>query len=75
METISHPTKMVILVLSRWETKYQAIVGVGDITMTTNTGCKLVLRDVIHVTNMRFNLISARKLDDVGLANYFGGGN
>ena len=34
------------------------IVGIGDITMTTNTGCKLVL-NVRHVLNMCLNLITA----------------
>jgi len=50
------------------------IVGIGDIAMTTNTGCKLVLKDVSHVLEMRLNLISTRKFDDVGLVNHFGGG-
>ena len=50
------------------------IIGIGDITLITNTGCKLELKDVIHVPDMRLNLISARKLDDVGLFNHFGGG-
>jgi len=50
------------------------IVGIGDITMTTNTGCKLVLKDVRHVPNIRLNLISVGKLDNAGLVNHFGGG-
>jgi len=50
------------------------IIGIGDITMTTSTGCKLVLKDVRHVRDMRLNLISAGKLDDTGLVNHFGGG-
>ena len=50
------------------------IVGIGDITLTTSTGCKLVLKDVRHVPTMRLSLISAGKLDDDGLMNYFGEG-
>ena len=48
------------------------IVGVGDVTLTTDVGCRLVLKDVRHVPDMRLNLISVGKLDDVGLMNYFG---
>ena len=50
------------------------IVRIGNITLTTSTGCKLVLKDVRHVPAMRLNLISAGKLDDAGLMNYFGEG-
>jgi len=38
------------------------IVGIGDITMTTNTRCKLVLKDVRHVPDMRLNLIQSENL-------------
>jgi len=33
-----------------------------------------MLKDVRHVPDMCLNLISAGKLDDVGLVNHFGGG-
>ena len=33
-----------------------------------------MLKDVKHVPDMRLNLISAAKLDDVDLVNYFGCG-
>ena len=42
--------------------------------MTNNTGCKLVLKDVRHILDMRLNLISVEKLDDTDLINHFGGG-
>ena len=42
--------------------------------MTTNPRCKLVLKDVRHVLDKHLNLISAGKIDDVGLVNHFGGG-
>ncbi|KAE8727857.1 hypothetical protein F3Y22_tig00005294pilonHSYRG00171 [Hibiscus syriacus] len=44
------------------------------IILTTSTGCKLILKDVRHVPAMCFNLISAEKLDDASLINYFGEG-
>jgi len=50
------------------------IVGIGDITLITNTGCKLMLKDTRHVSDMCLNLISVGKLDDAGFVNHFGGG-
>ncbi|KAE8688202.1 Protein indeterminate-domain 4 [Hibiscus syriacus] len=47
------------------------IIEIGDIILTTSTGYKLILKDVRHVPAMRLNLISAGKLDDVSLINYF----
>jgi hypothetical protein len=51
------------------------IVGMGDIQLETDIGCKLILKDVRHVPEMRFNLISIGKLDDEGYHNYHGGGH
>jgi len=42
--------------------------------MTTNTGCKLVLKDVRYILDMCLNLILAEKLYDTGLVNHYGGG-
>ncbi|KAF7121453.1 hypothetical protein RHSIM_Rhsim13G0116100 [Rhododendron simsii] len=50
------------------------IVGMGDVCLETNTGCKLLLKDVRHVPDIRLNLISAGKLDDEGYKNQFGDG-
>ncbi|KAK8988202.1 hypothetical protein V6N11_065798 [Hibiscus sabdariffa] len=50
------------------------IVGIGNVILKTNTNCEIVLNDVRHVPDMRLNLISARKLDDAGYMNLFGGG-
>ena len=50
------------------------IVGMGDICLETNIGCKLLLRDVRHVPDIRLNLISAGKLDDEGYTNNFSDG-
>ena len=50
------------------------IMGVGNICLETNIGCKLLLKDVRHVPDIRLNLISTGKLDDEGYNNHFGDG-
>ena len=40
------------------------VVGIGDVRLITSTGCRLVLRDVRHVLEVRLNLMSAGQLDD-----------
>jgi hypothetical protein len=50
------------------------ILGMGDIQLETSIGCKLLLKNVRYVPEMRFNLISIGKLDDGGYHNYLGGG-
>ncbi|KAG5549866.1 hypothetical protein RHGRI_014986 [Rhododendron griersonianum] len=47
------------------------IVGMGNICLETSVGCKLVLKDVRHVPDIRLNLISTGKLDDEGYNNHF----
>jgi len=42
------------------------IVGMGDIQLETSIGCKLLLKDVRYVPEMRFSLIFIGKLDDEG---------
>ena len=42
------------------------IVGIGDVCLITSTRCKLLLKDVRHVPEVRLNLISAGRLDDEG---------
>jgi hypothetical protein len=50
------------------------IIGMRDIQLETNIGCKLLLKDVRYVPEMRFSLISIGKLDDEDYHNYHGGG-
>ena len=50
------------------------IIGIGNICLETNLGCKLLLKDVRHVPNIRLNLISTGRLDDEGYNNHFGDG-
>ncbi|KAK4438140.1 Retrovirus-related Pol polyprotein from transposon TNT 1-94 [Sesamum alatum] len=42
------------------------IVGCGDIFLSSNVGCQLILKDVRHILDMRLNLISVGKLYDDG---------
>jgi len=48
-----------------------SVVDIGDIWLKTNTGCKLLLKDVRHVHNTRLHLISIGTLDKEGYHNYF----
>ncbi|WVZ01079.1 hypothetical protein V8G54_027148 [Vigna mungo] len=50
------------------------IVGIGEVTLTTENGTRLVLKEVRHVPEMRLNLISVGKLDDAGMNNQFSDG-
>ena len=49
-------------------------VGIGDVVLVSDTGSKLILRDVRHVPDIPLNIISTSKLDDEGYENYFGEG-
>ena len=50
------------------------IVDKGTVYIETSTGYKLILEDVRHVPNIRLNLMSVGKLDDIGLGSHFGEG-
>ena len=50
------------------------IVGKGPVCIETSIGCKLILEDVRHVFDIRLNLMSVGKLDDIGLGSHFGEG-
>ena len=50
------------------------IVGKGTICIETSTCCSLVLDDVRHVPDIRLNLLSVVKLDDIRHDSYFGDG-
>ena len=50
------------------------IVGMRDVKLETSIGCKLILKDVRHVPEIRFSLIPVRKLDDEGYHSYLGEG-
>ena len=49
-------------------------VGIGDICLETSVGCKLLFKNVRHVSDIHLNLISTIKLDDDGYTNQFGEG-
>ena len=50
------------------------IMGIGDVYMNTDIGCRLCLKNVRHVPEIRLNLISTSTLDDEGFHSYFGEG-
>jgi len=50
------------------------VFGIGDIHLKTGIGCKLVLKDVRHVSDLRLNLISSENLDDEGYNSKFDNG-
>ncbi|KAG8367804.1 hypothetical protein BUALT_Bualt16G0110800 [Buddleja alternifolia] len=50
------------------------VIGMGNINLETDTGCRLILRDVRHIPDIRLNIISTGKLDDDGYVSHFGEG-
>jgi hypothetical protein len=55
-------------------TSHSCIAGIGDICLQTDMGCRLILKDVRHISNLRLNLISGDVLDKDGFKHYLGGG-
>jgi hypothetical protein len=47
------------------------IFGIGDVNVETSLGCKLTLKNVRHVPDMRLHLISIGALDDDGYQSHF----
>ena len=48
------------------------IVGIGNVCLlTSDTGCRLMLKDVRHILNVKLNMISAGGLDDEGYSGDF----
>jgi hypothetical protein len=50
------------------------ISEICDVCVETSLGCKLILKKVWHVPDMRLHLISVDALDDEGYQNHFFGG-
>ncbi|KAK8524988.1 hypothetical protein V6N12_029838 [Hibiscus sabdariffa] len=50
------------------------VTGMGDVSLVSNNGTKLILKNVRHAPDIRLNLISAGKLDDEGFCNTFSDG-
>ena len=48
------------------------IIGMGTMHLVTSIGCKLVLRNVRHVPNIKLNLLSAGHLNDEGFNSQLG---
>ena len=47
------------------------VAGEGDVCLEIENGKRLVLKNVKHIPDIRLNLISTDKLDDVGFKNTF----
>lgn len=54
-------------------TNFTDIVGIGDICVQTYVECTLTLKNVRHVPDLYFNLISINVLDLYSYYNIFGG--
>ncbi|VFQ68729.1 unnamed protein product [Cuscuta campestris] len=54
--------------------KSSKIIGMSTICLKTNTGCRFTLKDVRHVPEFQFNLISAGGLDEDGYVSCLGEG-
>jgi hypothetical protein len=50
------------------------IFKIEDVYVETNLGCKLVIKDVQHIPDMRLHLILVGVLDDDEYQSYFLGG-
>ena len=64
--TASHHTEPETTIVWKWGTKTCWIVSIVDGCLTTSTGCKLLLKEVQHVSEVRLNLISTGPLDYEG---------
>ena len=51
-----------------------SVIGMRDVCLKTSNGTRLVLKGVKLVSNIRLNLISARRLDDEGFCSTFSDG-
>ena len=58
----------------RCETSHSKIIRMSDVCFETNTGCKLTLKDVRYVPDLRLNLMSSFTLDKQGYENHFSKG-
>ena len=45
-------------VVKMGNSSYSKIVGIGDVCIKTNVGCMLILKDVLHVPDLRMNVLS-----------------
>uniref|UniRef100_A0A2N9H4J8 Retrovirus-related Pol polyprotein from transposon TNT 1-94-like beta-barrel domain-containing protein n=1 Tax=Fagus sylvatica TaxID=28930 RepID=A0A2N9H4J8_FAGSY len=55
-------------------TSYSKIVGIGDVCIKTNVGFTVMLKNVRHVPDLCFNLISTPVMDREGYCNHLGNG-
>ncbi|KAK8537987.1 hypothetical protein V6N12_044126 [Hibiscus sabdariffa] len=61
-------------VLKMGNDRLVSVTGMGDVSLVSNNGTKLILKDVRHAPDIHLNLISVGKLDDEGFCNTFSDG-
>ena len=47
------------------------IIGIGNVCLLTSTNCRIMLKDIRHVLDIRRTLISTRHMDDEGYKGSF----
>lgn len=57
--------------LKMGNTVYPNIIGINDICVEINLGSRLVLKDIRHIPDLQYNLLSS---DNKRLHSFFGGG-
>ena len=67
-DDLLHPENMILLLpgIRMGNESACRIVSIRDVWFTTSTGCKLLMKDVQHVSEVLLNLISSGRLDDAG---------
>jgi GAG-pre-integrase domain len=53
---------------------HSCIAGIADIYLQIDMSCRLILKDVWHIPDLRLNLISGNVLDKDGFKHYLEGG-
>src|SRR5436853_105811 len=66
--------ELVTIVVKKGNSSYSKILGIGDISLRTNLGCQLILKNVRHVADLRLNLLSGITLDRQGFESHFANG-
>ena len=52
-------------VVKMGNSSYSKIVKIGDVCIKTNVGCMLILKDVLHVPDLRMNVLSGNSRPQV----------
>jgi hypothetical protein len=55
-------------------TSHSSIASIDDICLQIDMSCRLILKDMRHISDLCLNLISGEALDKNGFKHYLGGG-